>query len=511
MKDDSHQRMNQGEKGPAATKRKPQMLVYNSDSEFEEQETLRKKDSSNCLGDMANEQEGLPEGMAINATPNGRASPSRNVGMDKSEAEPSTDVPQPCKPGSQVSSGGGSHTADNEEERKDPPQRSDPHSLGNNDPNKSSIEDGSSASKPSLSMDSDTDVDCKEGSEQMLRPVSGTEATDRTCKSSRSSMVQPEEFHLDSDTDIEDNEDNAPKSPSTISLNVKTSSTAVIVPTEFHLDSDTDSKGSEDSPGDLVPLNPKPSTGLTEPLLVKCPGLHLSSDTDDEATDDPFATSVRETHGKCGTQQPAGGRDLKIDSSSDSDLESNATQLFAFTSKPELGSLLHQPASHSSPLRGAAKGSSSDSDTDVEEPGSVRPGPGLLLPSVHLCLESDTDVEDGGEDGAAETADGTEVLPVVAGGAMASGVVDEKCSTPVTLRMYFLKYVFFYILLCILFPYSYASDFCHLIADDPEHNRHRNTTLISFFLSHIALPLFLITFRHVVCAELNLKKLLLCY
>ncbi|XP_072572492.1 mediator of DNA damage checkpoint protein 1 isoform X2 [Paramormyrops kingsleyae] len=433
VKDNSHQRMNQGGKGSATTKRKPQILVYDSDSEFEERETLSKKDSTTGLGDMANEQEGLPEGMAIDATPNGRAGPSENVGMDKSEAGSSTVGPQPCKPGSQVSSGGGSHTADNEEEQKDPPQRSDPHSLGNNDPNNSSIQDGSSASKPSLSMDSDTDVECKQGSEQVLGPVSGTEATDRTCKSSRTSMVQPEEFHLDSDTDIEDNEDNAPMSPSTISLNVKPSSTTVIVPTKFHLDSDTDSKGSED----LVPPNPKPSTGLTEPLLVKCPGFHLSSDTDDEATDDdPFATSVRKTQGRRGTEQPAGGRevDLKIDSSSDSDVESNATQLFAFTSKPELGSLLHQPASHSSPLRGAAHGYSSDSDTDVEELGSVRPGPGPRLPSVHLCLESDTDVEDGGEDGAADTVDGTDVLPVVASGAMASGVVDQKCSTPVTLR-----------------------------------------------------------------------------
>ncbi|XP_048881973.1 mediator of DNA damage checkpoint protein 1 [Brienomyrus brachyistius] len=436
VKDNSHQRMNQGGKGPATTKRKPQMLVYDSDSELEEQETLTKKHSITCLGDMANEQQGLPEGMAIDATPNGRTGPSEDVGMDKSEAGPSSDVPQPCKPGSQVSSGGGSRTADSEEELKDLPQRSDHHSLGNNDPKKSSIQDGPSASKPSFSMDSDTDVEGEEGSEQVVGLGSGTEATDKTCKSPRTSMVQPEEFHLDSDTDIEDNEDNAPMSPSTLSPNVKPSSTTTIVQTEFHRDSDRESKGSEDSPGELVPPNPKPSTGLTEPLLVKCPGLHLSSDTDDEATDDdPFATSVRETQGKRGTQQPAGGRvvDLKIDSSSDSDVESSATQLFASTSKPELGSLLHQPALHSSPTRGAAQVSSSDSDTDVEEPGSVKPGLGPRLPAVHLCLDSDTDVEDGGEDGAADTVDGADVLLDVAGGAMASGVVDQKCSTPVTL------------------------------------------------------------------------------
>ncbi|KAJ8392930.1 hypothetical protein AAFF_G00071340 [Aldrovandia affinis] len=192
------------------------------------------------------------------------------------------------------------------------------------------------------------------------------------------------EFHLDSDTDVEDNVDGTTASAPVLVPKAEPPPAAPAVQQiDFHLDSDTDA---EDNLEDLSGLAPGGSSCTVSPIApsVKPQELHFDSDTDTEDT------GTR-------TQPPAAavGMGMEILSDSDEDMEEDAAWPFAPT--PKAGSEPAPPAA----LAATSACSEPDSDTDVEEADSVEPRPPVKteVDPRDCNMDSDTDVEDDGGEG----------------------------------------------------------------------------------------------------------------
>ncbi|KAJ8354930.1 hypothetical protein SKAU_G00224970 [Synaphobranchus kaupii] len=196
-------------------------------------------------------------------------------------------------------------------------------------------------------------------------------------------VARSEEFHLDSDTDVEDEADMASESAPVRDRNAEPPPAAPAAqPLQFHLDSDTDTEDHVEDPSGS-------STGPPKTVAVKPQELHYDSDTDAEDTDvEP--------------EPPAAARGLEILSDSGSDTEEDVTPPRAPAAvAPQSGS---QKATPSPVPAVAAACQETDSDTDLEESDSAEPRPPAKSGVVprDFNLDSDTDVEEEGERGSAE-------------------------------------------------------------------------------------------------------------
>ncbi|XP_073342124.1 mediator of DNA damage checkpoint protein 1 isoform X2 [Pagrus major] len=284
-------------------------------------------------------------------------------------------------------------------------------------------------------MDSDTDVDEDDDAlDKILKSVPSSADTEPPHVIT---VIQPEAITMDSDTDVEDDDDaavsdaaskakplsvqNTPEADSATSAQLK----------DFHLDSDTDVDEEEEkdcgtintiSKIDESPtgLDSKPIWPKTTPAAPQ--SLHLDSDTDDEAAPAPVISEPSVVSAVTESRTTAeAGADLDILSDSDTDVEDEAPLVIPFA----VATLSFAPSTTSEALQ-----SNSDADTDVDD-SSVPPAGDGVNPA-DLRVDSDTDVEAEEEDfgGAGEGQ-----IPIlrreITPGLMAPPL--QNCSTPVQL------------------------------------------------------------------------------
>ncbi|XP_036394549.1 mediator of DNA damage checkpoint protein 1 [Megalops cyprinoides] len=260
---------------------------------------------------------------------------------------------------------------------------------------------GLSKGVPILNMDSDTDV---EGEEEVGNlPGSGEckAALDSGARPSPVPAVNPLEFHLDSDTDVEEDTDGVTRSgtggtdleetaedPPRSGVNFSTSppDAAVLKPQALHFDSDTDAED-----GDAAVLVPKAEA----PATAAGKGLEILSDSDTDAEQDAAEPCPPAAEAGSGSQPRSGSQ----------------TATVVPAARPE-----------------------ADSDTDMEDSGPARlqSSPKANIDPRDFNLDSDTDVEDAAEETSAERVGEAQGSPSVKGigGLLAPGVVEPKCSTP---------------------------------------------------------------------------------
>lgn len=241
-------------------------------------------------------------------------------------------------------------------------------------------------------MDSDTDVD--EDDEVSKSVPSSADITKPPCVIS---VIQPEGITMDSDTDVDDDDavsDAATKAKLTSFQGTHTADSAPSTqPKDFHLDSDTDVDEEEEKgcgTNNTCSKIDEAQTRLDIKLIVPetapaAPhGLHLDSDTDDEAMPAPaisepaVVSAVTESRTTADT-----GADLGILSDSDTDVEDDSPLVIPVV----VTNLSVAPGTTSEAFQ-----SNSDADTDVDE-SSVPPA-GEGVDPAKLSVDSDTDVED---------------------------------------------------------------------------------------------------------------------
>ncbi|KPP77658.1 mediator of DNA damage checkpoint protein 1-like [Scleropages formosus] len=305
------------------------------------------------------------------------------------------------------------------------------------------VQDGhckSTGDMPAFHMDSDTDIE----GEQEVGDVSGTlrdAAATSVTPSTPTDLIapkvlvtQPDEIRLDSDTDVEDNEGSFPTPAHVLDSSAKGVSAPQVIAAVLHLDSNTDSEGVTECPTKSEPVAHNKSTP-SGALLLKPQELDLGSDTDAEDVDGhPLVKSqssplvVPEGHGAA-TKQQLG---LEIQSDSDSEAEEDSTHMFTPLATAKLNPLAQtNPELASSVAAAVTLGprSGPSADTSVEDQGSVKPCPETqLLPKsaanpIDCNLESDTDVEDE-EDQAVQGVQEANVTPKI--------LRVQNCSTPLS-------------------------------------------------------------------------------
>ncbi|MEQ2310769.1 hypothetical protein AMECASPLE_012626, partial [Ameca splendens] len=219
-------------------------------------------------------------------------------------------------------------------------------------------------------MDSDTDVD-EDISDKAPKTLPSTDET--TKPSHVASGFQLEGMITDSDTDVDD--DATVTSKAILFQGVHTADSAPPVQSgDFHLDSDTDLDEEEEGGTGAKWENPKIDEALDKsdkPTPTAPHNLHPDSDICDEVVSDPYVAE-------------AGRADLDILSDSDTDLEEDSHPAIPAAAAKNL-SVFSAEAS------GALK-PDYDADTDVDEP--LVPQAGEEGNPGDLRMGSDTDVED---------------------------------------------------------------------------------------------------------------------
>ncbi|XP_033497127.2 mediator of DNA damage checkpoint protein 1 [Epinephelus lanceolatus] len=238
-------------------------------------------------------------------------------------------------------------------------------------------------------MDSDTDVD---EDDDALDEVPKSSSADHTKPPHVISVIQPEGITMDSDTDADDDDAAAVSDatteakPTSLQSPHKADSAPSTQLKDFHLDSDTDvdeEEEKEHGTNNTCPKIDETPTRLdikpVEPVSVPAAssGLHLDSDTDDEAIPTPASSEPSVASPVTESRQTAGaGAGLDILSDSDTDVEDNSPLVIPLAVST-LSDGLH---------------SGSDADTDVDE-SSVPPAGDGVNPSKPKA-DSGTDVED---------------------------------------------------------------------------------------------------------------------
>ncbi|XP_049903252.1 mediator of DNA damage checkpoint protein 1 [Epinephelus moara] len=240
-------------------------------------------------------------------------------------------------------------------------------------------------------MDSDTDVDEDDDALEKV-PKSVPSSADHTKPPHVISVIQPEGITMDSDTDVDDDDAAAVSDatteakPTSLQSPHKADSAPSTQLKDFHLDSDTDvdeEEEKEHGTNNTCPKIDETPTRLDikpiEPVSVPAAssGLHLDSDTDDEAIPAPASSEPLVASAVTESRQTAGaGAGLDILSDSDTDVEDNSPLVI--------------PLAVSTLSYGLHSGS--DADTDVDE-SSVPPAGDGVNPSKPKA-DSGTDVED---------------------------------------------------------------------------------------------------------------------
>nr|XP_019948437.1 PREDICTED: mediator of DNA damage checkpoint protein 1 [Paralichthys olivaceus]XP_019948438.1 PREDICTED: mediator of DNA damage checkpoint protein 1 [Paralichthys olivaceus]XP_019948439.1 PREDICTED: mediator of DNA damage checkpoint protein 1 [Paralichthys olivaceus] len=232
-------------------------------------------------------------------------------------------------------------------------------------------------------MDSDTDVDEDEDAlDKVLKTVISCD--DSTKLSHVNSVIQPEGITMDSDTDVDDDAAVSDTATKAKPMSVQSASTAdsapLMQPKDFRLDSDTDVDdederkcGTNESSSKIDTFSIKLATTPAGPesAAVAPHGLHFDSDTDEEEIPAPTLNESPVVF--------AADRGVAILSDSDTDVEDDS---------PQVMSQAVTTLSASPGTKPAALESDSDADTDVEGSGQNGSKP------TDLRLDSDTDVED---------------------------------------------------------------------------------------------------------------------
>ncbi|KAJ8289864.1 hypothetical protein GJAV_G00006190 [Gymnothorax javanicus] len=220
--------------------------------------------------------------------------------------------------------------------------------------------------------DSESDSDTKESA-----GVKATSVVD--VKPSSDPDVRAEEFHLDSDTDVEE-EANSASSPAEERVAKPPPAAPTVQPIQFHLDSDVDTEDRGEDPSGLAS---RESSSQPKAAKAMPQELHYDSDTDTEEADAKPEQSM---------VAMAQGLEILSDSGSDADDDS----------VPPSAPVTAAQQSHSqAAVPGAAPAvvaacPETDSDTDLEEFDSAEPQPPAKSKADlrDFNLDSDTDVED---------------------------------------------------------------------------------------------------------------------
>nr|XP_043889578.1 mediator of DNA damage checkpoint protein 1 isoform X2 [Solea senegalensis] len=240
-------------------------------------------------------------------------------------------------------------------------------------------------------MDSDTDVDEDEVSLDKSKMVASSD--DNTKPPHVHSVIQPEGFTVDSDTDVDDDApvsgaDTKAKPVSSLSAPTADAAPSTQVK-DFHLDSDTDVDEEEESGCETHKPHSKVDEAPTR-LDMKTNGaesasaihsLQLDSDTDDEEMPTPNLGEVPAVDMESCTVADVGPDIL---SDSDTDVEDSSPQVTPAAVK-------------ASPVSAGATSEalrSDDTDTDVDESSKPPAEDGANPPDHRGDSDSDTDVED---------------------------------------------------------------------------------------------------------------------
>ncbi|XP_058503084.1 mediator of DNA damage checkpoint protein 1 [Solea solea] len=240
-------------------------------------------------------------------------------------------------------------------------------------------------------MDSDTDVDEDEVALDKSKMVASSD--DNTKPTHVNSVIHPEGFTGDSDTDVDDDApvsgaDTKAKPVSSLSAPTADAAPSTQVK-DFHLDSDTDVDEEEESGCETHKPHSKVDEAPTR-LDMKTNGaesasaihsLQLDSDTDDEEMPTPNLGEVSAVDMESCTVTDVGPDIL---SDSDTDVEDSSPQVTpaAVTASPD------SAGATSEALR------SDDTDTDVDESSKPPAEDGANPPDHRGDSDSDTDVED---------------------------------------------------------------------------------------------------------------------
>ncbi|XP_030605195.1 mediator of DNA damage checkpoint protein 1 isoform X2 [Archocentrus centrarchus] len=255
-------------------------------------------------------------------------------------------------------------------------------------------------------MNSDTDID--EDDDTSGKAPKSLPSPDKNAKTSHVvPVIQPEAITMDSDTDVDDDDDDAvvsdaaTKTEPTLFQSAQTDDSAPSVqPKDFHLDSDTDvDEKEEEEAGECGTKNEtneapnKLDAKLTAPKSanVAPDSLQLESDTDDEAFPATSKPSVVVAVAESRATADAGA-DLEIRSDSDTDVEDESPLVIPVA----VTTLSVSPSPTSEAFQ-----ADSDADTDVDE--SSAPPAGGEASADDLRVDGDaedrkSDIGEAGED-----------------------------------------------------------------------------------------------------------------
>ncbi|KAM8846850.1 mediator of DNA damage checkpoint protein 1 isoform 1-T2 [Synchiropus picturatus] len=215
---------------------------------------------------------------------------------------------------------------------------------------------------PEFNMDSDTDVEGEEEGATSAVPVVSLETPNQS---------NTDSYHLDSDTDVENTADDVSSSDK------KPPESALLPqPAGFSLDSDTDVEGEEEGATSAVPV-----VSLETPNQSNTDSYHLDSDTDVENTADDVSSSAEKKPPESALlPQPAG---FSLDS--DTDVDDEVSESAAKAQAVRAGVAESAPSAQQKDFH-------LDSDTDVDDEEDKKCESGLSIPQG-LHLNSDTDDE----------------------------------------------------------------------------------------------------------------------
>lgn len=269
---------------------------------------------------------------------------------------------------------------------------------------------------PAFNMDSDTDVEGEEEGVPSALPVT----LDTHCGTKPSHVVpviQPEDISMDSDTDMED-EAVSKAEPVSFQSTHADNVAATTQPKDFLLDSDTDADEEHENEKDQTPsrLDAKPLG--TKPAPTAPPIQQTDSETDDEAGPAPADAGISAVTETCTTADTRA--DLEILSDSDTDVKDDSPEVVPIV----VTTLSFTPGA----VPGAAQ-SESEADTDVDESSGPPAGDGVSPAGFHM--DSETDVEDEEDVGATAENQGPDLQRENTPGFLVPPL--QKCSTPVQL------------------------------------------------------------------------------
>ncbi|XP_055019886.1 mediator of DNA damage checkpoint protein 1 [Boleophthalmus pectinirostris] len=227
---------------------------------------------------------------------------------------------------------------------------------------------------PEFNMDSDTDVE-----EDEEKPTADKAATTTAVTSSN---AQPEsEFHMDSDTDVEDNEppissDNIPEKHQNI---------PVVQPEGISLDSDTDVEEEEEKPA-KTSVAPEISNNVQASNAAE---FNMDSDTDVEDEDLVSAALEKPTESQTAKLEMPKTSEINFNLDADTDVDEEEADITATPSHLDAKT----PISKSAAPQDVQLESDTDDEGIINVPVASKPPEDL-----ELLSNSDTDVEDGSAD-----------------------------------------------------------------------------------------------------------------